>query len=132
MNQVAELPTRPRSDLAILAIRVVQNRIVQSALRSILVGFGVMTIAFFLLRLVPGDPIQVLLGDAATPDLVNQYRSQLGLDGSLPQQFATYTWNILHGNLGTSIATGVSVNSHYCAHLACDVVADFGDDDAFG
>lgn len=108
---VAELPSRPPFDLVGLGMGIVQNRILTRLVRSILVGFGVMTIAFFLLRLVPGDPIQLLLGDAATPDLVETYRTQLGLNGTLAEQFVNYVANVLRGNLGTSISTGVSVNS---------------------
>jgi ABC-type dipeptide/oligopeptide/nickel transport system permease component len=110
-QRVAELPSRPPFDLVGFGMGIVQNRIVTRLIRSILVGFGVMTIAFFLLRLVPGDPIQLLLGDAGTPELVETYRRQLGLNGTLAEQFVNYTLNVLRGNLGTSISTGVSVNS---------------------
>lgn len=75
------------------------------------VGFGVMIIAFMLIHLVPGDPVQILLGDSATPELTRTYRDILGLNGSLPEQFAAYTGNVLRGDLGTSLATRVSVNS---------------------
>lgn len=111
MNKAAELPSRPRIDLVALGMGVLQNRIVMRLFRSILVGFGVMTIAFFLLRLVPGDPVQLLLGDSGTPEAVEAYRRTLGLTGTLPEQFFSYLANILRGDLGTSIALRASVNS---------------------
>lgn len=111
MNQAADLPSRPRFDLVSLGQGIIHNQIFLRLIRSILVGFGVMTIAFVLLRLVPGDPIQVLLGDAATPDLVATYKEQLGLDGSLPEQYIRYVGSVLRGDLGTSISAGVSVNT---------------------
>lgn len=111
MNKAAELPSGSRFDLTGFGMSILQNRIVSRLFRSILVGFGVMTIAFFLLRLVPGDPIQVLLGDSATPDAVAAYRENLGLDGSFPEQYVNYIGNVLRGNLGNSINSGVSVNT---------------------
>ena len=111
MNKAAEMPTRPRFDLVGLAMGIAQNRIISRLLRSILVGFGVMTIAFFLLRLVPGDPVQLLLGDAGTPELVESYKQALGLSGTLPEQYLRYIGSVLRGDLGTSISAGVSVNT---------------------
>lgn len=109
-NQVVRLSSRPRFDLVAFGVGILQNRIFLRAIRSILVGFGVMTIAFFLLRLVPGDPVQLLLGDAGTPELVESYRQSLGLTGTVPEQFFRYIGNVLRGDLGTSISAGVSVN----------------------
>lgn len=110
-NQAAQAATTSRIDLAGIWYALTHNRILTRLIRSLLVGFGVMTIAFFLLRLVPGDPIQILLGDSATPELVAQYRQNLGLDGTIVDQYIAYISNILHGNLGTSISAGVSVNT---------------------
>jgi ABC-type dipeptide/oligopeptide/nickel transport system permease component len=110
-TQVAKVQAPPRFDLVGIGMGIAQNRIFLRALRSVLVGFGVMTIAFFLLRLVPGDPVQVLLGDAGTPELVQSYRQSLGLSGTLPEQYLRYVGNVLRGNLGTSISAGVSVNT---------------------
>lgn len=110
-NQAAKSLPPTRFDLVSIGMGIVQNRIVLRVVRSVLVGFGVMTIAFFLLRLVPGDPVQVLLGDAGTPEAVDAYRRTLGLTGTLPEQYLGYLGNVLRGDLGTSISAGVSVNS---------------------
>lgn len=110
-NQVAKRLAPARFDPVSIAMGIAQNRILLRAVRSVLVGFGVMTIAFFLLRLVPGDPVQVLLGDASTPEIVASYRQALGLTGTLPEQYIRYVGNVLRGDLGTSISAGVSVNA---------------------
>lgn len=67
--------------------------------------FGVMLVTFVLIRLLPGDPALLLLGNMATPDAIKALRDRLGLDGSIPSQFMHYFVSVLHGNLGTSIFT---------------------------
>ena len=51
-------------------------------LRSLSVGFWVSVIAFLMIRLSPGDPVQIALGAEATPEMVKQMRTDLGLDTS--------------------------------------------------
>src|SRR5262245_64775004 len=77
--------------------------------RALVVAFGVMVISFLLLRFIPGDPVQLLLGDAATDEVVAAYRERLGLQGSLPQQLARYLVHVARGDLGTSLSTGAEV-----------------------
>jgi peptide/nickel transport system permease protein len=77
--------------------------------RAVLIAFGMMCIAFALVRLLPGDPVAILLGENATQDAVNQMRELLGLNGSLPEQFGHYLELLLHGNLGTSIVNRAPV-----------------------
>src|SRR5262245_14736279 len=64
---------------------------------------------FALVRLIPGDPAQVLLGDGADPALLEAMRKDLGLDSPLPVQFARWLSNVLQGDLGVSITTGEPV-----------------------
>ncbi|MER9965114.1 ABC transporter permease [Mesorhizobium sp. M0045] len=61
---------------------------------------------FLLLRLAPGDPADMLAGNTATPQMIAAIREQLGLNESLPVQFANWAFSILRGDLGTSIFTG--------------------------
>jgi ABC-type dipeptide/oligopeptide/nickel transport system permease component len=56
-------------------------------------------------RLIPGDPAQILAGDMATPQAVADLRVQWGLDRPLPVQYFTYLKNLLAGDLGRSVAT---------------------------
>ncbi len=64
--------------------------------------FGVTMVAFLLIRLLPGDPARLILGNFATPESIALYRQKLGLDKDLWTQFATYLGQVLHGDLGTS------------------------------
>ncbi|MCB8881346.1 ABC transporter permease [Acidisoma cellulosilytica] len=67
--------------------------------------FGVLLVTFVLVRLLPGDPALLLLGNMATPDAIAALRQRLGLDQSVWIQFMHYLINVLHGDLGTSIFT---------------------------
>lgn len=62
--------------------------------------------AFLLIHLVPGDPALVMLGNDATPQQIQQLRTQLGLDRSLPEQFVFWLREVLRGNLGESFFLG--------------------------
>lgn len=58
---------------------------------------------FVLIRLIPGDPAALMLGDLATPASLADLRARLGLDQSLPVQFSIWFGNLLRGDLGFSI-----------------------------
>lgn len=74
--------------------------------------FGVVVVLFVLVHLAPGDPVTALLGDApASPEYIEEFRRHLGLDRSLPEQFALYVWNLARGDLGTSYYYSQSVLS---------------------
>jgi peptide/nickel transport system permease protein len=62
-----------------------------------------------LTRVLPGDTASYFAGPAATPQAIAEVRKQLGLDKSLPEQFARYVADLAHGNLGTSLTTGQPV-----------------------
>jgi peptide/nickel transport system permease protein/oligopeptide transport system permease protein len=62
-------------------------------------------LVFMVVRLIPGDPAQILAGDMATPQAVADLRAQWGLDRPMPVQYVTYLKNLLAGDLGRSIAT---------------------------
>ena len=67
---------------------------------------GVATIVFVAVRVLPGDPARVMLGDVATQDQVNRARHELGLDLPLPLQYGTFLLQLAHGDFGRSISTG--------------------------
>ncbi|WP_449278269.1 ABC transporter permease [Leucobacter sp. GX24907] len=70
---------------------------------------GVVLAVFFLMRLVPGDPAAMILGERATPEAVAELRSELGLDLPLVQQLGAFVSGLLtHGDTGASLATGTS------------------------
>lgn len=66
---------------------------------------GVLCLTFALLHMVPGDPVDVMLGESASPADRELLKVQLGLDQPLYMQFGQYVSNILQGDFGVSIHT---------------------------
>ena len=85
--------------------------IVRRLLLTIPVLLGVATLVFSLIHLVPGDPVQAMLGDSATPQDVADVRARLGLDRPLPVQYGAFLSNVSRGDLGTSLRTNQLVAS---------------------
>jgi peptide/nickel transport system permease protein len=76
---------------------------------TILVLFGVATLVFSLIHLIPGDPAQAMLGEAASQKDVEELRRRLGLDRPLLQQYGHFLRGAIKGDLGTSLRTGEPV-----------------------
>jgi peptide/nickel transport system permease protein len=85
------------------------RHIARRALIGVLIVAGVITLTFFLLRLAPGDPVEQLLGPAATREQVEAQRHLLGFDRPLPLQYTAWVGRFVTGDWGTSIATGQRV-----------------------
>jgi peptide/nickel transport system permease protein len=83
--------------------------LVRRILLTIPVLLGVATLVFSLIHLIPGDPVQSMLGEGAPQDSVNELRSRLGLDRPLYVQYFSFLNGVAHGNLGTSLRTSESV-----------------------
>ena len=67
---------------------------------------GVTLIAFAFIRLVPGDPIEVLSGErGVSPERHAALMAKFGFDRPLHEQYLNYLWQILHGDLGNSLVT---------------------------
>ena len=77
--------------------------ILKRLLASVLVILAMVFIVTLVLDIIPGDPVTLMLGDAATPEMVVKLRQQLGLDKPLLVRYAEYLWNLLHGDMGHSI-----------------------------
>ena len=69
------------------------------------VVFGVLLLTFLLIHLVPGDPVEVMLGESANMADREALRVELGLDKPLVQQFGSYLTKLAHGDFGYSIHT---------------------------
>lgn len=69
----------------------------------------VAVIVFLLLHLSPGDPAALIAGDTASSDDVERIRQLLGLDRPLYQQFSSWLWRLLRGDMGVSVFTGLPV-----------------------
>ena len=78
-------------------------------LLTVPVLLGVATLVFSLVHLVPGDPVQVMLGESASPADVAEMRGRLGLDRPLPVQYAAFLAGVATGDLGTSLRTNQPV-----------------------
>ena len=66
---------------------------------------AVLTLAFVLVRIVPGDPALIILGDQATPEAIARFHEQAGLDVPIWQQYLTFLGQLARGDLGNSMIT---------------------------
>jgi peptide/nickel transport system permease protein len=73
------------------------------ALQLVPVLIGITLIAFFLLRVMPGDPATLILGSRGTPDEIAALTRRLGLDQPLWRQYLTFLFDLLRGRFGQSI-----------------------------
>lgn len=77
-------------------------------------------VSFALLNLGGGDPAEIILtsqGTVVTPELLERVRADMGLDKPFFTQYITWVNNVMHGNLGNSYATGISVVEELKEHL---------------
>lgn len=81
----------------------------------------IVTMVFLLAHIVPGDPVQQMLGEGARAEDLQQLRHALGLDVSISTQYVRYLTGVVHGNLGESFRfrepVGRVVLDHYPATL---------------
>src|SRR5215472_5151770 len=89
--------------------------------RRVLATIPVMAVValfvFSLLYVAPGDPAAIIAGDQASPEDVARIRESLGLDRPFLVRFGEWVWQILHGNLGTSIFTNLPVSAMIAQRL---------------
>ncbi|MGD7009759.1 ABC transporter permease [Metabacillus sp. 84] len=79
---------------------------------------GMTIIVFAIIRAIPGDPAQVILGQRATEEAVQQLTVKLGLDQPVYMQYGSYLLDLLSGNLGESIRTGEAITKEIMPYLA--------------
>jgi len=81
------------------------------------VSFGVSLISFLMIRLIPGDAVQLMLGANAevTQAQIDALRHQLGLDQPFVRQYLIWIGRVLHGDFGTSLSTGRPVLTEIAA-----------------
>ncbi len=87
----------------------------------------IVTMVFLLAHIVPGDPVQQMLGEGARAEDLNQLRHALGLDVPVSVQYVRYLKGIVHGNLGESFRFHEPVSKvvleHYPATFELAIVA---------
>jgi peptide/nickel transport system permease protein len=77
--------------------------LVWRSLQSLLLILLVTFVVFMLLHITPGDPATIILGEQATPEQIADLRRSMGLDQPLPEQYARFLANAVHGDFGMSI-----------------------------
>ena len=82
-----------------------------------LILLGVSVLVFLMLRMIPGDPARLLLGEYATEDDLARLRGQMGLDRSYPVQYGIYLGGLLQGDLGNSLRNGAPVAEEIAPRL---------------
>ncbi|WP_410579778.1 ABC transporter permease [Amycolatopsis sp. lyj-108] len=75
------------------------------------------TMMFFVIRLIPGDPAQAILGPTARPSDVDALRESMGLNGTLWEQYSSWAGNVLQGDFGTSITYHAPVLGVVADHI---------------
>jgi dipeptide transport system permease protein len=77
---------------------------------------ALMFVTFIAIRLVPGDPVEVRVGEhGISPERLAAFRHDLGLDQPVWMQFLNYVWRLLHGDFGTSVVTNQKVLTEFLA-----------------
>jgi ABC-type dipeptide/oligopeptide/nickel transport system permease component len=79
-------------------------------LASVVTLWIIVSLAFALVRLAPGDPAEIWLGDYATPELIEATRARMGLDQPIVTQYVSFIGRVATGDLGNSVRTGRSVS----------------------
>lgn len=88
--------------------------------------FGVTLISFLLIRLVPGDPVLLMLGErGGSPEVVQEMRHNLGLDRPLITQYFQFIWRAARGDLGDSIISQRPVWSEFADRFPATVELSF-------
>lgn len=99
--------------------------IIRRLLFLLFILFGVSILVFISVRLIPGDPAQVMLGEKATPESLERLREQLGLNKSIYEQYFIYLKNLLRGDLGISITSNNSVMSEIIRKFPATIELSF-------
>jgi len=87
---------------------------------------GISFVTFALLRLIPGDPAQVMLGEHATAEQITRFRAEQGLDQPIPIQYLGYLASLARGDLGRSIVTNLPVLAEIAQRLPATIELSLG------
>jgi peptide/nickel transport system permease protein len=83
--------------------------VISRLLTAALVVFGVVGVVFLFIHMIPGDPVEVMLGEAASPADREALRRALGLDRPLFEQWQNYMCRLVQLDLGTSLHSGQAI-----------------------
>lgn len=91
-----------------------------------LILFVAVTLMFLMIRAVPGDPVQIMLGPRATPELQARLTAELALDQPIFRQLIIFYGNMLQGDLGTDVFSGRAVTQIVFQQLPFTLELIFG------
>src|SRR5438445_8093558 len=100
--------------------------ILRRFLQMIPITFGILTLVFSLIHLIPGDPAVQIAGENARPEDVVAVRKALGLDKPLWSQYVTYLGRVAHGDLGRSFQTNEAVTTQIKERYPATIELAFG------
>ena len=86
------------------------SHIIRKLLQTIPVVWGVVTVVFILMAVVPGDPARIMMGQRGDPDTLLRIRQDLGLDLPLTKQYTKFIGELLRGDLGMSYRSNQPVS----------------------
>ncbi|MFC3885348.1 ABC transporter permease [Bacillus songklensis] len=95
--------------------------IVRRILMLIPVLLGLSLVVFFMIRAIPGNPAQVILGQLATKDAIEALTKELGLDQPWYTQYFKYLGGLLTGDLGDSLRTKAPISEEMLPYLAATI-----------
>ncbi|MBV8171633.1 MAG: ABC transporter permease [Candidatus Eremiobacteraeota bacterium] len=90
-------------------------------LRFIAVLLTICVLSFLFLHLIPGNPIQIMLGEHATRSDIQRLTHELRLDRPWYEQLGAYLWQVAHGNLGRSLADNEPVSAKLAQHFPATI-----------
>ncbi len=100
--------------------------ILRRFLQMIPITFGILTLVFSLIHLIPGDPAVQIAGENARPEDVQQVRKALGLDRPLWSQYVSYLTHVIRGDLGRSFQTNEAVTKQIAQRYPATMQLAFG------
>jgi len=97
--------------------RQLTQYIARRIVHAVFVVWAVATLVFFLLQMIPGDPVAHILGEEYSPEAAEALRERLGLDQPLLTQYLNWIGHAATGDFGRSIATGETVSGAIASAL---------------
>jgi peptide/nickel transport system permease protein len=100
------------------------GRVLRRSVSSIGILLGVSILVFVAVRMVPGDPVSLMLGkaDTANPQLVAEFRQAYGLDDPLPVQYVAWLSHVVRGDFGRSLDTQEPVASILVQRISATLI----------
>jgi peptide/nickel transport system permease protein len=99
----------------------VASFLAQRLVRFVAVLITITVVSFIFLHLVPGNPIQIMLGEHATKTDIERITHELKLDQPWYAQLGAYLWQVAHGNLGRSLTDNVPVSQKLMAYFPATI-----------